>query len=107
MDTSLRLIAPTDDAQGQLIHALNESGVACRARGKMVIVEARDKGVSLEHMIAAVRSALATPEREAVSVVEDLEFPNEFPVTTRLEAWWSVCETGSAVPNAKPQPTVV
>ena len=84
METSLRLIAATADAQGHLMDALTDHGVACHSQGKMVVVDGA---------IDRVRDALSGPEREAVSVVEDLEFPGEFPVTTRLEAWWSVFET--------------
>lgn len=93
MGTSLRLIAATPDAQGQVIHALNEHGVACHAQGKMVVVERANDDILPQRVIAVLRDALSGSEREAVSVVEALEFPHEFPVTTRLEAWWSVFET--------------
>src|SRR5580700_1954795 len=98
MATSVRLIAATPDMQGLLMKALEEHGVACRSEGKIVIVEsesgsAADSGVAFLHIVALLREALSGPQRESVSVVEDLEFPHEFPVTTRFEAWSAALET--------------
>lgn len=98
MTTSLKLIAATPDMQHILARTLAEHGVGYRNQGKMVVVESAAEGLNgeqsaPEQVVALLREALSAPEREAVSVVEELDFPNEFPVTTRLEAWWSVFET--------------
>jgi EAL domain-containing protein (putative c-di-GMP-specific phosphodiesterase class I) len=106
MDTPLRLIADTPAMQGLVIDALTGHGVACHTQGDMVVVESGPRSgsgsgansksnvdIPQQRVIAVLRDALSGPEREAVSVVEALEFPHEFPVTTRLEAWWSVFET--------------
>jgi len=85
-----------------LAGALAEHGIAYRSQGKMVVVEGTADGSDGEgggaecqaaSVVALLRDVLSPPEREAVSVVEELDFPHEFPVTTRLEAWWSVFET--------------
>jgi len=98
MTSSLRLIATTSDMRDLLARTLAEHGVGYRNQGKMVVVESAAEGLDgeqagPEQVVALLRESLSAPEREAVSVVEELEFPNEFPVTTRLEAWWSVFET--------------
>ena len=95
MSDSLRLIAATEDMQELLIGALAEHGVAHQVHGKMVTIQSDEGGgdAAPEKVVALLRSVLSGPEREAVSIVEELNFPHEFPVTTRLEAWWSVFET--------------
>jgi EAL domain-containing protein (putative c-di-GMP-specific phosphodiesterase class I) len=98
MDTSLRLIAATPDMHEILTRTLAEHGVGYRSQGKMVVVENAAEGldgeqIGPERVLALLRDALSAPEREDVSVVEELDFPQEFPVTTRLEAWWAVFET--------------
>jgi EAL domain-containing protein (putative c-di-GMP-specific phosphodiesterase class I) len=100
MSSSLRLIAATPDMRELLVQALAEHGVRYHADGKVVVVEdggaesadAGEKG-GPGGVVSLLRGVLSGPERDAVSVVEELDFPNEFPVTTRLEAWWSVFET--------------
>lgn len=88
MPDILRLIAASGDMHQLLTGALAERGIAHEVHGKMVVI-----GGAPERVIALLRSVLSGPEREAVSVVEELNFPHEFPVTTRLEAWWSLLET--------------
>jgi EAL domain-containing protein (putative c-di-GMP-specific phosphodiesterase class I) len=88
MSDSLRLIAATEDMRDLLAGVLAEHGIAHQVHGKMVVIEGAP-----EPVVGLLRSVLSGPEREAVSVVEELNFPHEFPVTTRLEAWWSVFET--------------
>jgi EAL domain-containing protein (putative c-di-GMP-specific phosphodiesterase class I) len=90
MPDFLRLIAATDDMHELLVGALSEHGVAHEISGKIVTI---GNDSPPERVIALLRTILSGPEREAVSVVEELNFPHEFPVTTRLEAWWSVFET--------------
>lgn len=92
MASSLRLIAATPDMRELLVGALSEHGIAHSSQGKVVIVDGGGEAAP-ERVIAMLREVLSAPEREAVSVVEELNFPHEFPVTTRLEAWWSVFET--------------
>jgi EAL domain-containing protein (putative c-di-GMP-specific phosphodiesterase class I) len=99
MSSSLRLIAATPDMCEVLEGALADHGVKYHAEGKVVVVEdgsdaanADEAGVT-GRVVSMLREVLSTPEREAVSVVEELNYPNEFPVTTRLEAWWAVFET--------------
>lgn len=107
----LRLIAATTDMRDLLAGALVQHGIPCHSRGNMVIVESSplspEAGQSEKRdydgenacarqaiaVMALLRNVLSGPEREAVSVVEEMDFPHEFPVTTRLEAWWSVFET--------------
>ena len=92
MTSTLRLIAATPDMRELLVGALADHEVAFHTQGKMVVLE-NTVGSGVEHVVSLLRNVLTAPEREAVSVVEELEFPGEFPVTTRLEAWWSVFNT--------------
>ena len=90
MASALRLIAATPDMRELLTTALEEHGIAFHSQDKVVMVEGDG---TPERVVGLLRQILSGPEREAVSVVEDLAFPDEFPVTTRLEAWWWVFTT--------------
>ena len=93
MASSIRLIAATPDMRELLVGSLAEHGIPYHSEGKVVVVESSSDDGSPGRVVALLREVLSAPEREAVSVVAALDFPHEFPVTTRLEAWWSVFET--------------
>jgi EAL domain-containing protein (putative c-di-GMP-specific phosphodiesterase class I) len=104
MAIALRLVAATPEMRNLLTAVLAEHGISFRIHGRLVVVEGgaecRSDGDAMRQargqqirVLRLLRSALSRPERDAVSVVEELAFPDEFPVTTRLEAWWSVFET--------------
>ena len=97
MTSILRLIAATPDTHDLLVGALGLHGIACRDEGEIVVVESNvsacEERQASARVVALLRDALPAPEREEISVMEDLAFPREFPVTTRLEAWWTVSES--------------
>ncbi len=98
MASTLKLIATTPEMRDLLVGALEKHGIAYCSQGEMIVIEsgsdaAGEDDHAPEQVIALLRSILSAPVRDAVSVVDELNFPNEFPVTTRLEAWWSLFET--------------
>lgn len=90
MDSSLRLIAATPDMTDALTSALREHGIAFRNEGNLVMVEGDG---APERVVGQLRQFLSGAGREGVSVVEEMAYPDEFPVTTRLDAWWWVFAT--------------
>lgn len=98
MGSALKLIAATPDMRELLVAALDEHGIAWRGKGRSVIIDGLpgedSGGVSTpDKVIALLRECFSTPERAALSVLEEPESPDDFPVATSLEAWWSGFET--------------
>jgi EAL domain-containing protein (putative c-di-GMP-specific phosphodiesterase class I) len=84
-------MAGTPDVKDLLAGVLAGRGIPCHTEGEMIACD--NDMVAPETIVGLLRDALSGPELEEVSVVEGMDFPHEFPVTTRLEAWWSVFET--------------
>ncbi len=106
MASSLRLVATTPDMRALLREALAEHDIAFRGQGDVVIVDGDGTAESYgspgaagpedsiaERVVNMLRQVLSAQEREAVSVLEELSFPNESPAEIRLDAWRSGCET--------------
>ncbi len=95
---TLKLITATNGVGEILAGTLAEHGVGYRVQGRTITIEeesgaGEEEAGVCERIIGVLRESLSGAQREAVSVVEEPESPEEFPVTTRLEAWWSVFST--------------
>lgn len=91
MSSSLRLMAGTPEVKNLVAGTLAGNGIPCHTEGEMIACE--DGAGAPEKVVGLLRQTLSGADLEEVSVVEEMDFPREFPVTTRLEAWWSVFET--------------
>jgi EAL domain-containing protein (putative c-di-GMP-specific phosphodiesterase class I) len=111
MASSLRLVAATPDMRALLTGTLAQHDITFRGQGDIVIVESDGvaelgragwdgvgqddpaHNTTAERVVNMLRQVLSAHERETVSVLEELSFPNEFPAAIRLDAWRRGCET--------------